>query len=514
MLTNDVITQTLSRVREAADQHHGQIVHTSEILRADRELLMRTGWLQEIIRGWYMLVRPDTATGDTAAWYANFWDFVRLYLQHRFQNQYCLTAESSLDLLIENPRVPNQVIVIVKHGAGLTKLMYDTSLMMYVDLKAFPKEMSQKNGINVMSLPYALCKVAPTYFQHNAQDAELALRTIKRSDELSRLLIRYNLKSSASRILGAYQFLNDTEMAKNINAELEIGGLIVNPTNPFLNKTPLLTSLRSQSPFVGRIQGMWSQARETVIANFPDAPGLPKNNEAYLHKVDEIYQYDAYNSLSIEGYQVTHELINRVKNSQWDPIGNNQDNNIKNAMAAKGYFDTFQQVKQCVKQVLEGEKASHVVKNNLQKWYQMMFGPSARAGIIPSESLLGFRQNRVFIKNSRHFPPSQDVVVDAMEAFFDCLKNEPHPAVNAVLGHYFFVYIHPYMDGNGRLSRFLMNLFLASGGYPWTVVRVDNRSQYISILENSHNKFDMTDFTQFIHSEMESSKALFAVNQK
>jgi Fic family protein len=43
-------------------------------------------------------------------------------------------------------------------------------------------------------------------------------------------------------------------------------------------------------------------------------------------------------------------------------------------------------------------------------------------------------------------------------------------SVRVVLGHFVFVYIHPYIDGNGRMGRFLMNLMLASGGYPWAVI--------------------------------------------
>ncbi len=117
-------------------------------------------------------------------------------------------------------------------------------------------------------------------------------------------------------------------------------------------------------------------------------------------------------------------------------------------------------------------------------------------------SLFGYRNDRVFIRNSRHSPPPKEAVADAMEALFDCLSKEPHPGVNAVLGHYFFVFIHPYMDGNGRIGRFLMNALLASGGYPWTVIRVENRSKYITTLENTHNQFDMTEFTEFIKSEM------------
>jgi len=89
-----------------------------------------------------------------------------------------------------------------------------------------------------------------------------------------------------------------------------------------------------------------------------------------------------------------------------------------------------------------------------------------------------------------------------MEAFFDCLKKETHPAARAILGHFFFVYIHPYMDGNGRLGRFIMNAMLASGGYPWTVIQVKNRSQYFATLEKASVDHDIEPFTLFVSQEM------------
>jgi Fic family protein len=63
-----------------------------------------------------------------------------------------------------------------------------------------------------------------------------------------------------------------------------------------------------------------------------------------------------------------------------------------------------------------------------------------------------------------------------MPAFFSLLKDEENPAVKAVLGHFFFVYIHSYVDGNGRMGRFLMNAMPAGGGYPWTVIPVESRN--------------------------------------
>lgn len=507
MTASNVIAAALERVRILADTRHTQIVLSAEMTRGDREILLAAGWLQEIIRGWYMLVRPDMATGDTTAWYANFWDFVLIYLGHRFGHAYCLSAESSLDLHMDSPVIPKQVIVIVKQGVGLRTLMHGTSLMMYADVANFPTEIMQKNGINVMSLAYALCKVAPSYFQNNPREAELALRSIKTPDEISRVIIRYNLKTAASRLVGAYQFLKDEPMATAIKNDLASVGILVSPHNPFQQTTPLLAT-RLKSPYAGRIHAMWVQARDSVIKNFPPPPGLPKNPDEYLHKIDEVYQYDAYNSLSIEGYQVTYELIARVKNNLWDPVSNMDDNNLRNTMAAKGYYTAFQNVKACVERIIKGENAAYVVKENLQKWYQNLFSLSVQSGILSAEALIGYRDDRVFIRNSRHSPPPKEAVVDAMEAFFECLQEESHPGVNAVLGHYFFVFIHPYMDGNGRIGRFLMNALLAAGGYPWTVVRVKNRNKYISTLENTHTHFDMTDFTNFIKEEMDSARDL------
>ena len=55
------------------------------------------------------------------------------------------------------------------------------------------------------------------------------------------------------------------------------------------------------------------------------------------------------------------------------------------------------------------------------------------------------------------------------------LEAETEPSVRVVLGHFIFVYIHPYLDGNGRMGRFFMNVMLASGGYPWTIIPVERR---------------------------------------
>ena len=85
-----------------------------------------------------------------------------------------------------------------------------------------------------------------------------------------------------------------------------------------------------------------------------------------------------------------------------------------------------------------------------------------------------------------------------MPAFFDLLTNEDDSAVRVVLGHFVFVYIHPYIDGNGRTGRFLMNLLMAAAGYPWTVVPLQRRDDYMAALESASVEQDIVPFTKFL----------------
>jgi len=58
------------------------------------------------------------------------------------------------------------------------------------------------------------------------------------------------------------------------------------------------------------------------------------------------------------------------------------------------------------------------------------------------------------------------------------------------------------MDGNGRIARFILNTMLASGGYPWTIVQMKRRTQYINSLEATHVTDNIEQFTQFLVEEM------------
>jgi Fic family protein len=207
---------------------------------------------------------------------------------------------------------------------------------------------------------------------------------------------------------------------------------------------------------------------------------------------------DAYNSLSIEGYRVTEKLTGQVRSGNWNPEGNKTDKEQKDAMAARGYYQAFQKVKDSIKAILDGKNTGDVTYNDHGIWYRELFAPSVAAGILKPSDLAGYRNDQVYIKGSMHTPLNATAVRNAMPILFDLLKEETEPCVRAVLGHFLFVYIHPYMDGNGRIARFLMNLMLASGGYPWTIIPIEKRDEYMSALEKASVEQDIADFVRFI----------------
>ncbi len=85
--------------------------------------------------------------------------------------------------------------------------------------------------------------------------------------------------------------------------------------------------------------------------------------------------------------------------------------------------------------------------------------------------------------------------------------------MRAVLGHWLFGYVHPFPDGNGRIARVLMNALLAGGGYPWTVIRVDDRAPYLSALETASVEADVRPFARFIARQMQHTPASSPVSR-
>jgi hypothetical protein len=358
--------------------------------------------------------------------------------------------------------------------------------------------MEIKANIRMMTLTAALISCAPGYYLNYAIEARAALSMISDASQILHKLLEGGHSTVAGRLAGAFRSIGKTVIADNIIGAMRDAGYSTRENDPFEEKPAIVLSECELSPYVNRIRMHWADMRSIVLENFPQAPSLNQNTDEYLKHVDDIYLTDAYHSLSIEGYRVSEGLIERVRTGNWDPETNHKDKEYANALAARGYWQAFQAVKKSLEKILNRNSPGAVVSKDHSIWYRELFSPSVNAGLISASDLAGYRNQPVYIRKSRHVPPRYEAVRDLMPAFFSLLNDEEEPAVKAVLGHFFFVYIHPYIDGNGRMGRFLMNVMLAGGGYPWTVIPLETRNDYMAALEEASVKKNIKPFSIFL----------------
>lgn len=496
---NEKLAESLDILKELqGDGRH--VFRSDDLSRVHRERLVENGFLREVMKGWLISSSPEAREGDTTPWYASFWEFCAHYCAERFGEDWHLSAEQSLLLHGEKAVIPDQVVVNSPKGANNTvKLLFGTSLY---DLKipAMPPKANivLRDGLRLFSPPAALVDVAETFFARNPVETQVVLASLPDATDLLRLLLNGGHSAKAGYLAAALRETGRAQLANEIVKTMKGAGYDVRERNPF-EAGQVFGRLRpSAAPIAGRLQMLWESTREQVLAGFPKAPGLPNDKAAYLHNVDEIYKSDAYHSLSIEGYSVTPVLIERVRQGNWNREGDAKDRKDRDALAARGYWQAFQLVKKSVDEVIGGAPAGAVARNEHMDWYRQLYQPQVAAGAMRPGDFAGYRNGPVYLRTSRYVPPRWEAVRDGMPVFFDLLEAEPEACVRAVLGHWLFGYIHPYPDGNGRVARFLMNVMLAAGGYPWTVIRLRDRNTYLAALDRASIDSGIKLFTAFL----------------
>ena len=481
-------------------QDKGKIaIKRSELTRTHKDRLLKNGFISEVYSGWFIISSPENKEGDSTSWYSSYWKFCAQYLNYKYKNQWCMSAEQSLMIHAGNWTVPKQLIIkSTKANNFKTDLPFDTSLFHMKSKLPLKSEVEVLDGLNVLSLSSALVNASSNTYLQNATDMRTALSLVKSSSDILSILLSGGQSIIAGRLAGAFRNIKKDKIADDIIKTMQGVGYDVRELDPFNDHLNISFSSKDASPYANRIKIMWSDFRKVILEKFPAAPGLPKNIEKFISSVKEIYVTDAYHSLSIERYQVTPELIDRVRNGSWNAKDNDGDSKQRDAMAAKGYWDAFQMVEKSIRKVLTGENAGEVLDNDHGDWYRALFGPSVVSGLLKPADLAGYRNHQVYITNSMHVPLNSEAVRDAMPVLMELLAEESEASVRAVLGHFIFVFIHPYMDGNGRMGRFIMNLMLASGGYPWTVIPVQQRSKYMKSLEEASVNLNILPFVEFL----------------
>jgi len=494
------LADSLQQLKKLQNKKGLAIVKSSYLTRVHLERLVNNGFLTEVMKGWYISSSPDSSAGDSTNWYISFWYFVAEYANSRFGDKWSLSPEQSLSFYSGNTTVPRQVIIrIAKNQSNVVNLLHETSVLFFkANLPNSINKDSQFN-LNLYSLPEALVESSPNFYKIDNISARSCLSLIQDESEILKILLEKGQTTKAGRLAGAFRNIGNEIAANEIVNVMKRLGYDIREEDPFENKSTIGYS-RTSSPYTIRLKLMWNSMREVIIKNFPKSENTYTDIDKCINQISAQYRLDAYNSLSIEGYIVTDELIERVRSGNWNPDSVSSDTDQRNAMAARGYWQAFEAVKNSVRTILKGTNAGEVVNNELRTWYRELFTPSVTVGLLKPSDLAGYRTSQVYIKGSLHTPLNPDALRDAMPVFFELLINEPDARVRAILGHFIFVYIHPYTDGNGRIARFIMNSQLISGGYNWIIIPVERRVEYMATLEKASVNEDILEFTLFIAS--------------
>jgi Fic family protein len=122
-----------------------------------------------------------------------------------------------------------------------------------------------------------------------------------------------------------------------------------------------------------------------------------------------------------------------------------------------------------------------------------------------------YRQENVVIAGAEHLPPSFLKVQEAMTALIDGYQQTQklHAVECAARLHVDFVGIHPFVDGNGRTSRLLMNFELLRRGYLPVIISVEQRLQYYDALDTAHTRGDYAPFIELVAGLEKSTLARY-----
>jgi hypothetical protein len=193
------------------------IVRTRDIVPGQKKMLLASGLLCPVIKGWYVATGPEIAPKGKEWWHGIFWKFCVEYLEARFEEDWCLSPEQSVSLHASNWSVPDRLTIRSPYGKNnCVELPFNTSIQ---DVCMSLPEKSDRtivNGLRMLSLEAALIACAPQYFLSHADDLRIALRLINNPMRLRRRLIKGNHARKAGYLAAAFRMIGRTDWADTI----------------------------------------------------------------------------------------------------------------------------------------------------------------------------------------------------------------------------------------------------------------------------------------------------------
>lgn len=267
----------------------------------------------------------------------------------------------------------------------------------------------------------------------------------------------------------------------------------------------------------GRIEGAVKVGNSWNIPIDAEKPGdkrtIKPDDNKFIIDLDENY-FDEVDGLKKEldsKRPIPKETLKSLKESinlEWTYNSNGIEGNTLTLRETQVVLEGITVGGKSIKEHLEAinhEKAilflDDLVKNNepISEWnikniHQLILKD------IDNENAGRYRKENVTIKGATHIPPDYLKVPELMEKLILTYNtwSEYHPIIQAALLHGELVKIHPFVDGNGRTSRLLMNLDLMNSGYNPVIIKKESRLKYYEALDKAHTTGNYTDFVKLV----------------
>ena len=190
-------------------------------------------------------------------------------------------------------------------------------------------------------------------------------------------------------------------------------------------------------------------------------------------QIKEYYRIGlTYSSNSLEGNSLT-ETETKIVLEDGITIGGKP---LKDHYEAAGHSESFDLIYKL-------SKNKEITEKDIKKLHKLFYYR------IDKNKAGRYRKVRLFITGSRYPLPMPEKVPSLMKDFiksFSEKRKKLHPVKSAALAHKEFVFIHPFIDGNGRVARLIMNLILLQEGYNIAIIPPVLRKEYLETLEKAH----------------------------
>lgn len=453
-------------------------------------------FLESLSKSYVFLKRNDELAELSLK--TNFYIILFQFLNLSFPDGWYFNGSCAYSLLLEDFSINGKQFSIVTKAKSnrIIRLLdlfeiyatYDKNF----EEKPLIKKKFFKQNLYLLKAEYLIINATPNDYK-NYKDELLAL--LKNSERDEKYIVEYfrNNKSDVllARLIGALRAVGDFTLCVELEELYKIYGVTVPIKNPFEAYT--LFSFNEKPAYINRFNISLLNALEYLkTIKKPQK----RRKKFSVRDLDAVIVDDTYHSLTIEGYTVTRSLISFLE-SHGRKYSSEAE--LKDQLAVKGFMNGLNYIKKLI------DKKIVINENLAKKLFEELWKPSINANLVDSEFDI-YRKHMVSIRGSMYVPPNHEKIPDLLNELFQCSREIEDGFILGIFLHFFYVSIHPHSDGNGRLSRFLMNLAFVNASYNWLTIKAEQRNEYFKSLEQSQLEDNIKYFADFILGQIPDPK--------